>query len=74
MFGLKCFVKKKVTVDVLNTICNSDCCADFNIDSFVLEYCIFGVSLKANNNITILKTELSTQCSNGCQCVLCNFQ
>ena len=37
--------------------------------------CIFGVSLKANNNITILKPEFTcTQCSNGCQCVLCNFQ
>jgi len=34
--------------------------------------------LKANNNITILKLNslaiLSTQCSDGCQCVLCNFQ
>jgi len=34
------------------------------------------VSLKANNNITILKlnTKFSTQCSNWCQCVLGNFQ
>jgi len=29
----------------------------------------------ADNNITILKPEFTcTQCSNGCQCVLCNFQ
>jgi len=27
----------------------------FNTDSFVLENCIFGALLKANNNITILK-------------------
>jgi len=27
----------------------------FNTDSFVLENCVFGVLLKANNNITILK-------------------
>jgi len=35
------------------------------------------VSLKANNNITILNwthLQFSTQCSDGCQCVLCNFQ
>ena len=60
VFALKCYVKKKVTMDILNTICNRGClnllCRLFvGFDSFVLENCIFGVLLKANNNITILK-------------------
>ena len=38
-------------VDILNNICNRDCrlLIGFNTDSFVLENCIFGVLLKANN-------------------------
>jgi len=65
-----------LTVDILNTVCNHDCFADCSLDSFVLENCIFGVLLKANNNITIPKlySQFSTQCSNECQCVLSNFQ
>ena len=49
----------------------------FNTDSFVLENCIFVCCWKQiiipwSWNWTHL--QFSTQCSNGCQFVLCNFQ
>jgi len=49
----------------------------FNTDSSALEKCILGVSLKANNNIMILKTELTCNLAHNVHmdvCVLRNFQ
>ena len=70
-----------LTVDILNTICNRDCFADCSSDltlivSFwkiaFLVCCWKQRIISQSWNWTRL--QFSTQCSNGCQCVLGNFQ
>jgi len=70
-----------LTVDILNTICNRDCFTDCSLDltlivSFwkiaLLVCCWKQIIISRPWNWTHL--QYSTQCSNGCQCVLCNFQ
>ena len=69
-----------LTVDILNTICNCDCFADCLLDltlivSFwkiaFLVYCWKQIIWRSWNWTHL---QFSTQCSNGSQCVLCNFQ
>ena len=69
-----------LTVDILNTICNRDCFADCSLDltlivSFqkisVLVSCWMQITISQSWNWTHL--QFCTQCSNRCQCVLCNF-
>ena len=70
-----------LTVDVLNTICNHDCFADCSLDLTLivscqkiafLVCCWKQIIISRSWNWTHL--QFSTQCSNGCQCVLCNLQ
>jgi len=70
-----------LTLDILNTICNRDCFADCSLD-LTLTVSFWKIAflvcrwkqiiLSRSWNWTHL--QFSTQCSNGCQCVLCNFQ
>ena len=70
-----------LTVYILNTICNRDCFADCSLDltltvSFwkitFLVSCWKQIIISRSWNWTHL--QFSAQCSNGCQCVLWNFQ
>ena len=65
-----------LTVDILNTVCNRDCFADCSLDSFrkiAFLVCRWKqIIISRSWNWTHL--HFSTQSSNGCQCVLCNFQ
>jgi len=70
-----------LTVNILNTICNHDCFADCSLDltlivSFwkiaFLVCCWKQIMISWSWNWTHL--QFSTKYSNGCQCVLCNFQ
>ena len=71
-----------LTVDILNTISNRDCFADCSLDlTLIVSFWKIGflvcrwkqiITLPQSWNWTHL--QFSTQCSNGCQCVLCNFQ
>jgi len=70
-----------LTVDILNTICNRDCFADCSLGLKLivlfrkiafLVCCWKQIIISRSWNWTYL--QFSTQCSNGSQCVLCNFQ
>jgi len=69
-----------LTVDILNTICNCDCFADCLLDltrivsfsKIAFLVCCWMQIISRSWNWTHL--QFSTQCSNGCQCVLSNFQ
>ena len=56
-------------MDILNTICNrdffADCSLDLTLIVSVLENCIFGVSLKANNHDP--ETELTCNLAHSVQ-------
>jgi len=67
-----------LTVDILNTICNRDCFANCSLNltlivSFrkiaFLDCCWKQIIISRSRNWTHL--QFSTQCSNGCQCILC---
>jgi len=69
-----------LTVDILNTICNRDCFADCSFDlTLIVSFWKIAFLVRRwkqiisrSRNWTYL--QFSTQCSNGCQCVLCTFQ
>jgi len=81
VFWLKFFVKKKVTVEILNTICNCGCFTDCSLD-LTLKVLFWKIAFLVCRwkQIIISRSwnwahlQFRTQCLNGCQCVLCNFQ
>jgi len=70
-----------LTVDILNTICNRDCFADYSLDlTLIVSFWKIAFLVCWWKQIIISRSwnwthlQFSTQCSNGCQCVLWNFQ
>ena len=71
-----------LTVDVLNTICNRDCFAVCSLDltrtvsfwKIAFLMCRWKQIIIISRSWNWTHLQFSTQCSNGCQCVLCNFQ
>ena len=70
-----------LTVDILNTICNRDCFADCSLDlTLIVSFWKVTFLVCRWKQIIISRSwnwthlQFSTQCSNACQCVLCNFQ
>ena len=70
-----------LTVDILNTICDRDCFADCSLDlTLIVSFWKIAFLVRCWKQIIISRSwnwthlQLSTQCSNGCQCVLCNLQ
>jgi len=70
-----------LTVDNLNTICNHDCFADCSLDlTLIVSFWKIAFLVCRWKQIIISRSwnwthlQFSTQCSNECQCVLCNFQ
>jgi len=70
-----------LTVDILNTICNRDCFADCSLDlTQIVSFWKIAFLVCRWRQIIISQSwnwthlQFSTQFSNGCQCVLCNFQ
>ena len=69
-----------LTVDILNTICNHDCFGDCSLDlTLIVSFwkiaflvCHWKQIISRSWNWT--HWQFSTQCSNGCRCVLRNFQ
>jgi len=67
-----------LTVDILNTICNRDCFADCSLDLTPVIVSFWKIEFLAGRwkQIIISRSwnwahlQFSTQCSNGCQCVL----
>ena len=79
--GLNCESVWTRTMDILNTICNRDSFADCSLDlTLIVSFwkiaflvCRWKQIIKSRSwNWTHL--QFSTQCSNGCQCVLCYVQ
>ena len=65
------------TVEILNTICNHDCFADCSLDlTLIVSFWNIAFLMCRWKQIIISQSWNWThlQCSNGCQCVLCNFQ
>ena len=80
VFRLKCFVKKKIPVDILNTICNRGCFADCSLDlTLIVSFWTIAFLVCRWKQIMISRSwnwahlQFSTQRSNWCQCILCNF-
>ena len=69
-----------LTVDILDTIYNCDCFADCSLDlTLIVSFRKIAFLVCRWKQIMISRSwnwthlQFSTQCSNGCQCVLCNF-
>ena len=70
-----------LTVDILNTICNRDCFADCSLNlTLIVSFWKISFLVCRWKQILISRCwnwtylQFSTQCSNGCQCIFCNFQ
>ena len=73
-----------LTVDILNIICNPDCFAECSLDlTLIVSFWKIAFLVRCWKQIIISRSwnwsycthlQYSTQCSNGCQCVLCHFQ
>ena len=70
-----------LTVDIFNTVCNRDCFADCSSDlTLIVSFWKIAFLVCFWKQIIISRSwnwthlQFSTQCSNGCQCVLCYFQ